>query len=103
MLVLKKNNYMKYIVEWSNWNPVINKEVVDYIETNKTNLGHLWDNEKTEEENIQFLTDYFTKYPELMRFDIDIKNISSINSKPTIKNSSPIVQNIGGVKDFRSF
>jgi len=47
---------MKYIVEWSNWNPVINKEVVDYIETNKQNLGHLWDNDKSEEENIKFLT-----------------------------------------------
>lgn len=94
---------MKYIVEWSNWNPVINKEVVDYIETNKQNLGHLWDNDKSEEENIKFLTDYFTKYPDLMKSSLGLDDVITVSSKPSIKNSSPIVQNIGGVKDFRSF
>jgi hypothetical protein len=28
---------MKFIKEWSEWNPTLNKKVLDYIETNKIN------------------------------------------------------------------
>jgi hypothetical protein len=49
---------MKFIKEWSEWNPVLNKDVLEFIEINKTNLQHLWDNSKSEEENMKFLIDY---------------------------------------------
>lgn len=97
---LLKIDYLSY---FENWNPVVNKEVVDFIEKNKTQLIHLWDKDKSEEENMEFLTNYFTEYPELMDDSIDFKNITIPQSKFGLKNSAPILQNIGSVKDFRSF
>lgn len=94
---------MKFLIEFSNWNPIVNKDVVDFIERNKTRLIHLWDKEKSEEENMDFLTNYFTEYPELMDDSIDFKNITSVSSQSGIKNIAPKLMNIGGVKDFRSF
>lgn len=94
---------MKFLKYFENWSPVINKEVVDFIEKNKNRLLHLWDKEKSEQENMDFLTNYFTEYPELMDDTIDFESITIPNSKFGIKNSAPILQNIGGVKDFRSF
>lgn len=94
---------MKFIKDFSNYNPVLNLKVSDFIERNKTGLLHLWNKEKSEEENIEFLINYFTEYPELMDDKIDLKKITTIQSKSGLKNSTPILQNIGGVKDFRSF
>ena len=94
---------MKFIKEWSEWNPTLNKKVLDFIETNKTNLRHLWDDDKSEEENIQSLIDYFTEYPDEMNSSINPDNIKTVMSKAGMKNSAPILMNIGGVTDFRSF
>lgn len=94
---------MKFIKEWSEWNPVLNKKVLDFIEINKTNLRNLWDDSKSEEENMKFLIDYFTEYPDEMKSSINIDNIKTFISKAGMKNSTPILMNIGGVKDFRSF
>lgn len=94
---------MKFLKEFSNWNPIVNKDVVDFIRKNKTRLIHLWDKEKSEEENMEFLIDYFTEYPELMDDVIDFKNITSISPQSGIKNIAPKLMNIGGVKDFRIF
>ena len=94
---------MKYIKDFSNYNPVLNLKVSEFIERNKTGLLHLWDKDKSEEENIEFLTNYFKEFPELMSDKIDFQNISLPKSKPGLRNSAPILQNIGGVKDFRSF
>lgn len=94
---------MKFIKEWSQWNPTLNKKVLDFIETNKTNLRHLWDDDKSEEENIQSLIDYFTEYPDEMNSSINPDNIKTVMSKAGMKNSAPILMNIGGVTDFRSF
>lgn len=94
---------MKFLKHFENWNPVVNKEVVDFIEKNKTQLIHLWDKDKSEEENMEFLTNYFTENPDLMDDSIDFKNITIPQSKFGLKNSAPILQNIGSVKDFRSF
>ena len=94
---------MKFLKEFENWNPIINKDVVEFIEKNKTHLLHLWDKDKSEEENMEFLTNYFREYPDLMNDTIDLKKITIPQSKIGIKNGSPILQNIGGVKDFRSF
>jgi len=94
---------MKFIKEWSKWNPTLNKEVLDYIEINKTNLRSLWDNDSSEEENMKFLIDYFTEYPDEMKSSININNIKTFISKAGMKNSAPILMNIGGVVDFRSF
>lgn len=94
---------MKFIKEWSEWNPTLNKKVLDFIETNKTNLRNLWDDDKSEEENMKFLIDYFTEYPDEMNSSISTDNIKTLSSKIGMKNSTPILMNIGGVTDFRSF
>ena len=47
---------MKFIKEWSNWNPILNNKVKDYVELNKQHLSELWDDEKSEEENMQFFS-----------------------------------------------
>lgn len=94
---------MRFIKEWSNWNPVLNQKVLDFIETNKTNLLHLWDKEKSEEDNMEFLINYFTENPDLMNNSHYLNNVTTILPKSGLRNSSPILQNIGGVKDFKSF
>jgi sulfatase maturation enzyme AslB (radical SAM superfamily) len=94
---------MKFIKEWSEWNPTLNKEVLDFIEINKTNLRNLWDDSKSEEENMKFLIDYFTEYPDEMKSSININNIKTFISKAGMKNSTPILMNIGGALDFKSF
>jgi hypothetical protein len=93
-------NYQKY---FENWNPVLNKRVKDYIELNKQHLTELWDDEKSEEENISFLTDYFTEHPDEMNSIINPDKVKTVTPVTGIKNSAPILQNIGGVKDFKSF
>ena len=93
----------KFIKEWSEWNPVLNKKVLDYIETNKAHLSNLWDNDKSEEENIQFLVDYFIEYPDEMNSSIDPDKVKTIKPISGIKNAAPILQNIGSTRDFRSF
>ena len=94
---------MKFIKECSEWNPVLNKKVLEFIEINKTNLRNLWDDSKSEEENMKFLIDYFTEYPDEMKSSINPDNIKTVMSKAGMKNSTPILMNIGGVTDFRSF
>lgn len=94
---------MKFLKEFSEWNPDLNKKVLDYIETNKSKLGYLWDSEKSEEENMDFLINYFTEYPDEMKSKIDLDRVTSPSSQYGLKNSSPTLQNIGGVKDFKSF
>ena len=94
---------MRFIKEWSEWDPTLSKRVLDYIEVNKTNLRNLWDDDKSEEENMKFLIDYFTEYPDEMNSSISTDNIKTLSSKIGMKNSTPILMNIGGVTDFRSF
>jgi len=94
---------MKFLKEFSLWNPIINKDVVEFIEKNKTHLLHLWDKDKSEEENMEFLINLFTKYPDLMNDTTDLKKITIPQSKIGLKNAYPILQNIGGVRDFKSF
>ena len=94
---------MKFLKEFSNWNPVINKDVEEFIQKNKTHLMHLCNKDKSEEENIELLTKYFREFPELMNDTVDLKSMTIPQTKFGIKNSAPILQNIGGVKDFRSF
>ena len=94
---------MKFIKEWSEWNPTLNKKVLDYIETNKIHLRNLWDDDKSEEENIQFLVDYFTEYPDEMNSSINDDKVKTLTPISGIKNASPVLQNIGSVRDFRSF
>jgi peroxiredoxin len=94
---------MKFLKEFSNWNPVINKDVEEFIQKNKTHLMHLWNKDKSEEENIELLTKYFREFPELMNDTVDLKSMTIPQTKFGIKNSTPILQNIGGVADFRSF
>jgi hypothetical protein len=94
---------MKFIKEWSEWNPDLNKKVRDYVELNKTQLRSMWDDEKSEEENEQFLIDYFTEYPDEMNSVINVDKVQTVRPVTGIKNTAPILQNIGGVKDFKSF
>lgn len=102
-LVFDLDSYINDISLKENWNPALNKDVVDFIEKNKTSLLHLWDKDKSEEENMEFLTNYFTENPQLMDDKIDFKNITSVSPQSGIKNIAPKLMNIGGVKDFRSF
>lgn len=88
---------MKFIKEWSEWNPVRNQAILDYIENNKTKLYHLWDNSISEEENIKNLVDYFTEYPDEMDSQIKVDNVKTLKPTPNIKRSVPILQNIGGL------
>jgi hypothetical protein len=88
---------MKFIKEWSEWNPTLNKEVLDFVETNKVNLRHLWNDDKSEEENMKFLIDYFTEYPDEMTSSIKTDKIKSVTPISGIKNAVPTLQNIGGV------
>ena len=94
---------MRFIKEWTEWDPTLSKRVLDYIEVNKTNLKNLWDDDKSEEENMKFLIDYFTEYPDEMNSSISPDKVSTVKTRYDIKNSAPILMNIGGVKDFRSF
>ena len=83
---------MKFIKEWSEWNPVLNKEVLDFIEINKTNLRHLWDDNLSEEENIKFLINYFTEYPdEMKKSSINKDDLSIALPTTSLRNSSPIL------------
>lgn len=88
---------MKFIKEWSEWNPVRNQAILDYIENNKTKLYHLWDNSISEEENIKNLVDYFTEYPDEMDSQIKVDNVKTLKPIPNIKRVVPILQNIGGL------
>lgn len=93
---------MKFLKEFSNWNPSLNKDVLDFIEKNKTYLvSNLYDIDKSDEENEQELINLFTEYPELMKQEP--QNIKTPYSQIGMKNAAPILMNIGGVKDFRSF
>lgn len=94
---------MRFIKEFSSWNPTINKEVVDFIEKNKQRLSHLWDKSLSEEENMQNLTNFFTENPEMMRDELDWNTIQTIPIITGIKNMAPTMQRIGYVRDFRSF
>lgn len=87
---------MKFIKEWSEWNPTLNKEVLDFVETNKMNLRHLWDDSKSEEENMKFLVDYFTEYPDQMKSSINVDKVKSVTPISGIRNTVPTLQNIGG-------
>jgi len=94
---------MKFLKEFENWNPVVNIEVTDFINRNRGYLMHLWDDNKSEEENMESIKDYLTENPELMEDQIDIRKVKSMNKQSGIKNMAPMLMNIGGVKDFRSF
>jgi hypothetical protein len=94
---------MIFIKEWSSWNPIKNKKVIDWVEQNKYNLPDLWDDSLSEEDNINFMINYFTEFPDQMKTEFDNRKISKPNTKVSLRNSAPILQNIGNFNDFRSF
>jgi hypothetical protein len=51
----------------------------------------------SEEENMKFLIDYFTEYPDEMTSSIKTDKIKSVTPISGIKNAVPTLQNIGGV------
>lgn len=95
---------MKFIKEFKNYNPLLNKEVYDYVQDVKFRLPHLWDNSLTDEENEEFLIDYFTQFPnEMGKINTNkIKKASQNYSNPLLKRA-PQLQNLGGTVDFRGF
>lgn len=96
---------MNFIKEWSEFNPNLDKKVKDFVDTNKYNLPDLWDDELSEEDNINFMIDYFSKYPQEMNSELNPDNIKKAtrNRFGSLRNYAPVLQNIGGVYDFRSF
>jgi len=95
-LVFDVNNYINSLSLKENWSPTLNKEVLDFIEDNKIHLRHLWDDSKSEEENMKFLVDYFTEYPDEMKSSINVDKVKSVTPISGIKNAVPTLQNIGG-------
>lgn len=94
---------MKYLKEWSNWNPKTNREVKEFVEDHKYNLPQLWDDNLSEDENVEKMIKYFTKYPDEMKSIINGDKLTlPMNKSTNIKNGAPILQNIGGVHDFKS-
>ena len=101
LITFKKSN--NYIKEYSNWNPKINKEVKEFVEDHKYNLPQLWDDNLSEDENVEKMIKYFTKYPDEMKSIINGDKLTlPMNKSTNIKNGAPILQNIGGVHDFKS-
>lgn len=94
---------MQYLKEWTEFNPVLDQEVDDYVSMNKYNLPELWDKDLSEEENINFMLDYFKKYPNEMNHSINPKKIKKASQKSNSLDYVPILQNIGGVYDFKAF
>lgn len=93
---------MKFLKEFTNWNPSTNKDVLDFIDKNKPYLfANLYDKNKSDEENERDIINFLTEYPELMKGEP--QNIKTPYSQIGMKNAAPILMNIGGVKDFRSF
>ena len=96
---------MKYIKEFNQFNPKLNKQVYDYVQDVKYRLPELWDNDLTEEENEEFLIDYFKEFPNEMgsiNFD-KIKKASQKNYSNSLSRRTPQLQNLGGTVDFRGF
>ena len=94
---------MKYLKEWSNWNPKVNKQVKEFVEDHKYNLPQLWDDNLSEDENIDKMIKYFTKYPNEMKSILNGDKLTvAMPSTSNIKNAAPVLQNIGGVHDFKS-
>lgn len=96
---------MKFIKEWSEYNPTLIKKVKDFVELNKYNIPELWDNELSEDDNIEFMISYFNKYPGEMKSDLNIDNIKKAtrNKFGSLRGYAPVLQNTGGTSDFRSF
>jgi len=95
---------MKFIKEFNNFNPVLNKKVYDYIQDVKYRIPELWDNDLTEEENREFLTNYFKEFPDEMNsINFDKIKKASQNYSNSLLNRVPKFQNIGSTTDFKSF
>lgn len=89
---------MKFIKEWSEYKPDLQKKIKDFVEINKYNLPELWDDNLSEDENIEFMIDYFTKYPDEMKSELNIDNIKkATQNRFGSLDYSPVFQNIGGV------
>jgi len=93
---------MKFIKEFNQFNPVINKKATDWVNDNKYLLTHLWNDDLSEDENIEFMVDYFTKYPDEMNRYIKMKKVSQEIPNSLLTNV-PKFQNIGSTTDFKSF
>lgn len=96
---------MKFIKEWSDYNPKIDKRVKDFVDLNKYNLPQLWNDDLSEEENIEFMINYFNTYPGEMESELNIDNIKKAtrNRFGSLRDYAPILQRFGGVYDFKSF
>lgn len=95
---------MRYIKEFKKYNPKLNKEVYDYVQDVKYRLPNLWDKNLTDEENEQFLIDYFTEFPnEMTTLNIDKIKKASQNYTNSLLSRTPQLQNLGGTSDFRGF
>lgn len=93
---------MKYIKEFKQYNPKLNKKVYDYVQDVKYRLPDLSDKELTEEENEKFLINYFTEFPsEMNNLNFDKIKKASQNYSNSLSAEVPQLQNLGGTVDFR--
>lgn len=95
---------MKYIKDFNNYNSKLNKRVYDYVQDVKYRLPHLCDKDLTEEENEQFLINYFTEFPtEMTTLNTDKIKKASQNYTNSLLSRTPQLQKLGGTVDFRGF
>jgi hypothetical protein len=88
---------MNYIKEFKEFNPVLDLKVKEYVEDNKYNIPELWDNNISEEENVQFMLKYFSEYPNEMSHSINLDNVKKASQKSNSLDYAPKLTNIGGV------
>lgn len=91
---------MNYIKEFKEFNPVLDLKVKEYVEDNKYNIPELWDNNISEEENVQFMLKYFSEYPNEMNHSINLDNVKKASQKSNSLDYAPRLTNIGGVNEL---
>jgi hypothetical protein len=87
---------MEYLKEWKEFNPGLDLKVKEYVSMNKYNLPDLWNKSLSEDENVDSMIEYFTKYPNEMVHSISNDNIRKASQKSNSLEYVPILQNIGG-------
>ncbi len=95
---------MKFIKEFKEFNPKLNKEVYDYVQDVKYRVPDLWNNDLSDSENEEFLINYFKEFPdEMNKINFDKIKKANQNKSNSLSSRTPQLQNLGGTVDFRGF
>jgi hypothetical protein len=94
---------MKYILEYSQYNPTLIQKAKEFVENNYLKFPKLWNKELSDDENIQNMINYFVEFPDEMDSNLDLDRVNQPIKGYDFRGNAPILQKIGGVKDFKSF